>query len=198
MSETYVVEDCLIYDTATSDKTSKYSTKNLNSFTFDTDHYIANRTLGTSPASTYYSPVYIDGLTLPTDYEITVDLLMTVHDTSVQNGFNISNTVLETYSNANEASIYKIGNSQGLYYRVNGSLTRYDVGTVISANVWHRFYMKVEGTTVVAKITNLSSSTVTLDKTQTLSNIQSWKKFNLSVGGQSSAMWFKNLKVKPL
>ena len=198
-SEIVNIEDCVVYDTASTDKSSKYSTKNLNSLSFSTDHYVAYRSLGTSPSSTYYSPIYISDLTLPTNYEIVVDVLMTVHATNVQNGFNVSNTVLETYSGASEASLYKIGNSQGLYYRVNGSLTRYDSGTsAIPANTWYRFYMKVEGTSVLGKITKLSDSTVTYNKTVTMANIQSWKKFNLSVGGQSSSMYFKNLKIKAL
>lgn len=56
--------------------------------------------------------------------------------------------------------------------------------------------MKVEGTSVVGKITRLSDSTVTYNKTVTMANIQSWKKFNISNGGQSQTMHFKNVKVK--
>lgn len=138
-------------------------------------------------------------MTLPTNYEISIEVSFNTYGTNSQCGFNVSNANLQTYSGSSEASLYGIGLSQGLYYRVNGNLTRHDSGTTgISANTWYRFYMKVEGTSVVGKITKLSDGTVTYDKTVTMANIQSWKKFNISNGGQSQTMSIKNIKVKPL
>lgn len=121
LQETYSLEDCLRYDDATTDKTSNYQYNNLNSHTFSTDKYIAQRTTGTSPGSTYYSPIYPSD-TLPTDYEISVDIFSHTKETDKQFGLCVSDEYTQTYSGTNQCFFYANYNRTTLGYRVNGSL----------------------------------------------------------------------------
>lgn len=195
VSETYVLEDCFRFDSASSDNTSKYSTVNLNSLTWSTDHYVAYRSLTGSSSSTYYSQIYIDE-TLPSNYEISMDIWAS-NVQEIQSGICISDTHPQTYSGTNQAMIVYQGTAKGLMYRVNGSLTRYDNTPGISREAWYHFKMTVQGTSVTAVITDSNNSSV-YSVTQTLGNIQSWKKWNIQLGNSSHTIHWKNLKVKPL
>ena len=194
LQETYEVEDCLNYDNATKDNTSNYTTKNLNSHTFSTDKYLAERTLGSS-ANTYYSLIY-PSTTLPTDYEISVDMLALTKEQDKQFGLCISNTYTETYTGTNQCFLYANSNRMALGYRVSGSLTNYGESSSYNTNTWYTFKIKVIGTTVTVQI--LNGDTVVQSWNGTLSNIQSWKKIMLITGGQSNTIYWKNLKIKPL
>ena len=194
LQETYSIEDCLNYDIATKDNTSNYTTKNLNSHTFSTDKYIAERTLGSS-ANTYYSLIY-PSTTLPTDYEISVDMLALTKEQDKQFGLCVSDTYTETYTGTNQCFLYANSNRMALGYRVSGSLTNYGESSSYNINTWYTFKIKVSGTTVTVQI--LNGSTVVQSWNGTLSNIQSWKKIMLITGGQSNTIYWKNLKIKPL
>lgn len=196
-SETYTIEDCLIYDTCGTDKTSDYSNSYLTGLTFDTDHYIASRNSSTSSTG-YYSPIYIDGVTLPTNFEASIDLKLTSKTGSDwQYGICASDIYTTTYSGTNQCFNYHNYNRCALGYRVNGSLTNYGQVSSVSIDTWYKFIIKVEGTSVTSKILK-TDDTVVYTTTQTLSNIQSWKKVMLIIGGGATGMQMKNYKVKPL
>ena len=193
-SEIYV-EDCIRSDGATSDKTSNYSSNNLNSLTFSSDHYEAYRSIGTSPSSTFYSPVYIDD-TLPSDFELSVMYNSSKMNTE-QIEFIIASTHPTTYSGATELGIIVTDARRGLFHRLNGSLTWYTEASTLSNNTWYTFYLQVEGTTVTAKILDSEGDTV-YTSTQTISNAQNYKKWSIINGGTSRTLSFKNLKIKSL
>ena len=197
VSESYTVEDCLKYDGATSDKSSSYTTANLNSHTFNTDHYIAERTLSASQSTTYYSLVH-ETYDLPTDFEASVDLLVTSQSTTEhQFGLCIAPNYPETYSGTNQCLLYTNLNRFALGYRTNGSLSNYGAyNSGFNINTWYTFNIKVEGTTVTTSVKQ--GSTTIQSYTGTFSNIQSWKKLMLVIGGNSNNMYWKNLKVKSL
>lgn len=197
LQETYDVIDYVSYDDATTDKTSKYIIANLNSHTFSTDHYVAERTLSASASATYYSLVH-ETYNLPTDFEASVDLLVTNKSTSDhQFGLCISPDYPETYSGTNQCFLYSNRNRFALGYRINGSLSNYGAyNSDFSTNTWYTFYIKVQGTTVTTTIKQGSNTIQSY--TGTHSNIQSWKKLMLVIGGNSNNMYWKNLKVKAL
>ena len=195
VSEIYEVEDCFRYDNASTDKTSNYSTVNLNSLTHSTDYYSAYRSLGSSPGSTYYSQIYVDE-TLPTNYEISLDIWAS-NVTEIQSGICISDSHPQTYTGTNQGLLVYQGSAKGLLYRNNGSLTRYDNTPGISREAWYHFSMKVNGTSVTAVIKDSNNSSV-YSVTQTLGNIQSWKKWNIQLGNNAHTIRWRNLKIKPL
>ena len=195
-SNSVSIEDCIRYDGATSDKTSNYSTTNLNSLTFSTDHYEAYRSLGTSPSSTYYSPIYVDD-TLPSNFEMSVMYKASTNMNKEQTEFIISSTHPTTYSGATELGIVVSDSRRGLFHRVSGSATWYTESSTLSNNTWYTFYLKVEGTTVTAKILDSSDNTV-YTSTQTISAVQNYKKWSIINGGNSRTLHWKELKIKTL
>lgn len=197
LQERYDVIDYVSYDGATTDKASKYTIANLNSHTFSTDHYVAERTLSASASATYYSLVH-ETYNLPTDFEASVDLLVTNKSTSDhQFGLCISPDYPETYSGTNQCFLYSNRNRFALGYRINGSLSNYGAyNSDFSTNTWYTFYIKVQGTTVTTTIKQGSNTIQSY--TGTHSNIQSWKKLMLVIGGNSNNMHWKNLKIKAL
>ena len=196
LSDLHLVEDCIRYDNATTDKTSNYSSVNLNSLSFVSDHYEAYRSLGTSPASTYYSPVYIDE-TLPTNFEISVMYKASTNMNREQTELIISSTHPTTNSGTTELGIIVSDARRGLFHRVNGSATWYTESSTLSNNTWYTFYLKVEGTSVTAKILDDSDNTI-YTSTQTISAIQNYKKWSMINGANSRTLSFKNLKIKQL
>ena len=196
LSDPYLVEDCIRYDDATTDKTSNYSSVNLNSLTFSTDHYEAYRSLGTSPSSTFYSPIFIDD-NLPSNFEISVMYKASTNMNREQTELIISSTHPTTNSGTTELGIIVSDARRGLFHRVNGSATWYTESSTLSNNTWYTFYLKVEGTSVTAKILDDSDNTI-YTSTQTISAIQNYKKWSMINGGNSRTLSFKNLKIKQL
>lgn len=194
VSEIYEVQDCIRYDDATTDKTSNYQYNNLNSLTFSTDKYIAKRTIGSS-ASTYYSPIYPSD-TLPTNYEISVDMLAIAKESDKQFGLCVSDQYTQTYSGTNQCFLYANSNGTALGYRVSGSLTKYGESSSYNTDIWYTFKITVNGTSVSSQV--LNGATVVQSWSGTLSNIQSWKKIMIITGGQANTVYWKNLKVKAL
>lgn len=195
LQETYEIEDYIIYDNATTDKTSNYQYNNLNSHTFSTDKYIAQRTTGSSPASTYYSPIYPSD-TLPTNYEVSVDILTPIKETDKQFGLCISDEYTQTYTSANQCFLYANINRTALGYRVNGSLTNYGESSSYNANTWYTFKITVNGTSVSSQI--LNGDAVVQSWNGRLFNIQSWKKIMIITGGEANNIYWKNLQIKAL
>lgn len=198
LQETFVVEDCLRYDDASTDKTSDYSySSTVTSFTHSVDHYEAVKSVTVQSGANYYSPVYIDE-TLPTNFEISVDLNISGISNYIQTGLCVSDAHITTYQGVNECSVLKNTAECGLFYRVSGSLTKYAENTNLARDTWYKYLLKVEGTSVTAKIIRISDNTVMYNQTKTLSNIQSWKKWNLLMGYDKQTLSFKNLKIKAL
>lgn len=194
LQETYEVTDYIRYDDASTDKSSEYSYSNLNSFTYVTDHYEANRTLGTAE-STYYSPIYVDE-TLPSDFEISIQF-KSDSNYSDQVMLTVGTNHPITYSGTTECGILSTSQRKGLFVRNNGTGTFHTTNTGVAKDNWWTYYLKVESTSVTAKIIDSSNNEV-YSQTQTISNIQSMKKWNFIVGAHSQTVQWKNLKIKAL
>lgn len=196
VSEIYSISDRIVYDDASSDKSSKYSYLNVSSLQFVSDHYEAVTTT-TDSATNYYAPIYVtDMADLPSDYEISLDWKIPSMSTGYQGGFNISDAHITTYSGTNELLIGGSNARTGGYYRVNGNVTHYNSNTTLPTNTWLTLYLKVEGTSATFSVKN--GSTTLYSNTQTLSAISNWKKFNIIFGGVAQTGHFKNLSIKPL
>lgn len=102
-----------------------------------------------------------------------------------------------TYSGTTECGVVSTMSRKGLFVRNNGSATFHTSTTGIAKDTWHTYYLKVQGTSVTAKIYDNGGSEV-YTNTQTISNIQSMKKWNFIVGANSQTVQWKNLKIKPL
>ena len=193
LQEIYEVEDCVRYDDASSDRTSEYTTANLNSLTFVTDHYEAYRSLGVSPTSTFYSPIYAED-NLPSNFEISVD----VNTTSIlQDMLTIGNNHPSTYTGATECGIVSTSIRYGLFKRLSGTGTFYTTSGRLSANTWYKFIVQVNGTSVTGKVLN-NQGTELHSATETISDVQSWKKWNIIPADASHTLKWKNLKIKAL
>ena len=193
--QTYTLEDCFRYDDASSDKSSSYSSANLNSLTHSTDHYEAYRSIGTDNAR-YYSPIYVDD-TLPTNYEISVDLKSNASG-GYQNAISIASSHLGTYQNATEFGVLSTDARDSIYSRVNGTGSFPSNSKVLSNNTWYNYKVKVDGTSVTATITDMNN-VVKYTNTQTISIAQNHKKWSIICGSNSIyTLNWKNLKIKPL
>ena len=193
--QTYSIQDCWVYDDASSDKKSKYGYSNVSSLTHNSDHYEAVTTT-TNGSTNYYAPIYVtDMADLPSEYEISLDYKITTTGDH-QGGFNISDNHITTYSGTNELLVGGSTARTGAYYRVNGSVTHYNNQTGLPRNTWITLYLKVQGTSATFTVKN--GSTTLYSNTQTLSAISNWKKFNIVFGGVAQTGHFKNLKIKPL
>jgi len=134
---------------------------------------------------------------LPTNFEATVDIkLSSKSGADWQYGLCVSDTYTTTYTGTNQCFNYHNYNRCALGCRVNGSLSNYGAVNSVGTEEWYTFSIKVEGTSVTSKMMN--GSTVVYTTTQTLSNIQSWKKIMLIIGGTATQIQMKNYKVKPL
>ena len=184
--------DYVRYDDATSDRTSEYSTINISSHTFVTDHYEAVRPNGYGNDN-YYSPIYADD-TLPSNFELRVD----INTSSInQEQLVIAPNHPVTYTGTTESGIVSTGARYGLFKRLNGSATFYTTSGSLSANTWYTFIIQVEGTSVTGKILN-NQGTEIHSSTQTISEVQSMKKWNIIFGGAGHTLKWKNLKIKAL
>ena len=192
LQETFVIQDCIRYDDALSDKSSNYSYNGLSSLTHSTDHYEAVRT----STSNFYSPIYVDE-TLPTDFEISVEVNGTFTGSSHQEMLTFGTNHPITYSGTSEIGIVSSGARYGLFKRINGSFTAYTTTASISRNTWYKFIVKCVGSSVTAIILD-SNDNVLHNNTQTINEAQSYKKWNLIVGDISYTLKWKNLKIKAL
>lgn len=183
------------FDDASSDKSSSYSSANLNSFTHSIDHYEAIRTQTSGDTSKYYSPIYIDE-TLPSDFEMSIDILCS----SVNDGqtmITCSSSHPTTYSGASECGVLSTGVRYGLFKRVNGTFTGYATSGMLSDNTWYKFIVKKQGVSVTGKILN-SGGTELHSSTQTISEVSNYTKWNIVCGNGANTIKWKNLKIKPL
>lgn len=196
LQKTYEVEDCVRHDDASSDNTSTYNYNNLNSLTHSTDHYEAYRSIGVeSPTSTYYSPIYVDE-TLPTDFEMSIEFNSN-GAYAEQIMLTIGTNHPQSNTGTTELGLLCSSVRRGLFHRVNGSATWYTENKTLSANKWFKYYLKVEGTSVIGKIYD-SDNNLLYTTTQTISVAQNYKKWNLIIGGASQTLKWKNLKIKAL
>ncbi len=193
LEETYEITDYIRYDDGSTDKSSNYSYDNLNSFAYVTDHYEANRTLGTA-VSTFYSPIYVDD-TLPADFEISVDISCS---NIVQYGISIASNHPQTYQNTTEFGILANARRETIFSRLNGSGTfKNDYNYNLSTNDYYTFKIKVEGTTLTGTITD-SNNVVKYTNSMEVSYAQSHKKWSIIVGENENTVSFKNLRIKAL
>ena len=192
LQETYEVTDYIRYDDALSDKSSNYSYDGLSSLTHSTDHYEAVRT----STSNYYSPIYVDE-TLPTDFEIAVDVNGTFTNNNHQDMLTFGANHPTTYSGTSEIGVVSTGARYGLFKRINGTFTAYTTSGSLQSNTWYKFVVRCVGTTVTATILD-NNNNVLHNNTQTINEAQSYKKWNLIVGEGAYTLKWKNLKIKAL
>ena len=197
-SDEIQIEDDLFYDNGKSDKTSQYSYVNLNSLTWDTDHYVVVRTLGTY-SSNYYSPIHVSTVEeLSTNYELSCDIKFLDIQGELQTGIEIASNHPQTYINGNECILFQGLSKKGLLLKVNGNNTDYRTNGNLSANKYYKFIIQVNGINVTANIIDITDDSTVYTTTQTISQLSTWKKWNIIVGGIAQTIHFKNLKIKEL
>ena len=195
LNKRYNIIDYLRCDDGKTDKSAIYSTINLNSLTHNPDgYYEAYRSLNESPVNTYYSLIYIDE-DLPSDYEISVDYNVSRIDSSIQYEIQISNIRNNTYQGASAYGLLHTYRASW-YERINGAISGLDTQQIISTNAWFTFKVAKKGSIMTTTIMDAEGN-VLYNKEGTISQI-SFKKWNIVLGGNSTTLKWKNLKIKPL
>lgn len=192
--ETYAIEDCLRYDTATSDKTSSYTSPSVFRgsgtplFTFDNSNgYKLGKSSGNGDV---WLPVYdITGLT---HFKLEFDQYCNAKN-------NTSNTGALFYKDStNYHELFYAIQSTCTFFNltcVNGS-TNYTnpSATNVNANTWLHYEITVDNGSISLKASR--EDTVMYQNTYTMAVTAS--KIGVLTGWNAGYTYVKNIKVKPL
>ena len=194
LQEIFVLEDCRFFDNASTDRSSDYTNTNISSVTHSDGAYTVVSSASSS-TSTYYAMVTPTGVSMPSNFEASVDMYFTTDPNS-----NLAHVLIATNSltsNSNSLNSAELG-----HYRVNkgfitrpwdDSLARRTNGT-LSDNTWYKFIIQYNNG-VFTGIIKQGDTTVFSD------SISMSKTFNY-VGACENAghntYKFKNLKIKAL
>ena len=170
VSETYSIEDCYLYDTCSTNKTSNYSTDGT--LTFDTDHYVFT---GSNKKVTLCS----------TNDSVQISAEVWSDNRNVGIGFyNDSN---------NYVALYGVSNGTGLGYNTNGSFNSKRTSGTISKNTYYKYYLTQSGGTITGSIYTMGDSKFG-EWTYSHANYNTEILWN----AWENTMYVKNIKVKKL
>ena len=195
-SETYSLEDCLNFDSGTSDNSSKYALTNITSITHSNDGYYTVVSGASSSMSSYYGLVTFKDTTVPTNFKLSGDLKFT-HYTSSGDIIHCLQACTSLTSDANtivgmQCGEYKV--STGLMARPWNDGHNSRANTQLSSDVWYAIEMSYNNGTwsgvVKSNGSTVWSGSVSVSKTINYVGI--------SESGGHNTFYFKNLKLKAL
>ena len=193
VSKTYIIEDCIDYDNATSDKSSKYGSNiSLRNNGTATLSYDANQYYKITISSDGEGFIPINSLTGLDDFVVEFDTQINYNE-GFGSGFSIY------ASNSNWASVYQHQESLTHSKQVNGTFTYGSESVNNPSNTWLHYKITVTNNAVNIKLYN--GDTLLKEYSETYSHIA----FGNNIKYGFSTVWrrgricpFKNLKIKPL
>ena len=193
-SETYAVQDCLLYDDATSNKVSNYDTFNT-TLTYDTDHYQAVSSNSSATSNYFAFTSHKTDFQLPRNLEIEVDIKQT-NNLNGQWGISFTNShgVSTSTKYATCGGFAGTSNQKGII--CNSPWGSQRTSGALSLDTWYHFKITVNGTTVTFKLMN--GDTVLFNDSLTVSFMSELTHLNVHQGQSANTVHFKNLKIKPL
>lgn len=183
VSEIYVLEDCWLYDDASSDKSSNYSKTSNLTVTYDTDHYVLtnsaqNQFLNLAEDLDNVSFELNAKLIKPTTAGLTCFGLMDKTNTLTNTGLlsiELTRTVFLTFNKGT----YGTAQSQNVS---KDSSTYYD------------YILTVDGSSLTGKVYNGSTELYNKSTTKSLSK----KYYNVGLTSNNAELHIKKIKIKPL
>lgn len=182
-SETYSIEDCWLYDNASSNKSSNYTKTSSLSVTYSTDHYV----LSNSAQNQF--------LNIAEDYDnvaFEVEAKLIQPATAGNNGFGLMDT---TNSLKNTAFLtIELSRTQFLTF-TNGTY-----GTSGSQNItkdnskYYTYIVTVNGNSVNGKVYDSGTQLYSANVTKSLTK----KYYNIGLTSNNSIMHIKKIKIKAL
>lgn len=186
LQETYEIEDCHIYDSGLTDKSSNYVKSTGMSMTHSTDHYILSNTIENSFVN------FVDGL----------DNVLFECDWSAQsdtyiNGLICSDRQLEFYNDVALLRGFDVG--KGWCITIKHDDVRYtnlnETVVAYSKDTYNKLQMSINGDTIINKV---YSSDGTELYSITVSKSVSNKYLSAFLGQVNATAYIKNIKVKAL
>ena len=168
--QTYAIEDCYLYDTCSTDKTSNYNTNGT--LTFDTDHYVFT---GKDKNVTLYS----------TNESVQISAEISSDNRNVGIGFY--------NDNSNYVALYGVSSGTGLGYNNNGTFGSSRTSSTLSKNTYYKYYLSQSNGTVTGSIYTTEDSKFG-EWTYSHNNYNDEILWN----AWENNMYVKNIKVKKL
>lgn len=192
VSKTFVIQDVLKYDGASSDKSNTYTKTDNISLSFDTDHYVAVSSVGSNVGSNFYGLIS-PNLAFTDDIEIECDIKQTSTVSSIF-GIIVMNAMSKSSSDITHyAQVSNYVGTKGI--TCNPWIDKRSQGS-LSTNTWYHFMITITDGTITASIkqgdTTVYSDSISYSYVSSLNNIC------LSVSQYPNTIHFKNLKIKPL
>ena len=185
VSETYDIQDCLIWDTSSNANISEYTASKA--FTYDSTeqaYYI----------STSSSMSIVRGNFDNTDYEAEVDIKLNSSASSTGSVYyGISNQILKPNDKTDYCAT-KFDTAFGTFYRLHDSGNSNSSSQSYSTNVWYTIRATKSGTTLLAEL--ISNGSVIATKSVSISNPTETMQLLMFI--TKGNFYFKNLKLKPL
>ena len=175
-SETYEIQDCVRYDSASTDKVSDYSVPSGLSMSWSTDHYVIT--------SSVQSDRFIDFVEVGSeDFEITALINTTNRNMGISLYTDSTHTI----------GLYGVSSGTGFMYQNGGSAVANRTSGTLTNNIWYKYTLRKENSTYTGIIETLDG-TVFGTWTQSVAN---FTKARL-VSAWNSSMQIKDIKVKRL
>ena len=196
------MEDCKVYDTVSSDNSSRYSTNiqlrnnSGGTFTYDSNGYYIGKITSSTSGETGFQISPLDGIT--TDLKIEFDGYMK----QVISSYSRPSTLgIGVYLDSNNFYMLKGDGSSHCYWigkKVNGSYSENNTSSsIFNENEWIHYECTIQGTTMTMVATNSSNQSVTWS--QTIPTRATGVKYCFPITWQTNAVWWvKNIKIKAL
>jgi len=182
LQETYELEDCHIYDSGLTDKSSNYIKSTGMSMTHSTDHYILSNTTENSFVN------FIDGLD-----NVLFECDWSAQSDTYMNGICCSDRQTELYNfgglmrGDNWSISVKFDN--GSYHNMN------EESSTTDKNKYEKLQMKIEGNNIIHTVFNENGTVIyTYSYSKAISN----KYLSAFFSNANSSAYVKNIKVKAL
>ena len=182
LQETYELEDCHIYDSGLTDKSSNYVKSTGMSMTHSTDHYILSNTTENSFVN------FIDGLD-----NVLFECDWSAQSDTYMNGICCSDRQTELYNfgglmrGDNWSISVKFDN--GSYHNMN------EESSTTDKNKYEKLQMKIEGNNIIHTVFNENGTVIyTYSYSKAISN----KYLSAFFSNANSSAYVKNIKVKAL
>ncbi len=187
------IMDYIVYDDATSNKSSNYDLTNI-SLSFDNDHYISVSSTTSSGNNNYMGFIEPKNMEALSDFSIECDIKC-VSGTG-QNGLIDIDNIVTVSGNQKAVELISAFNSndKGIVFRPWDVSNR--VKTALSKNIWYTFKLQIIGTSVTGVISQ--NGVNVYSKTATYTNASELQHICIYQADVASTIHWKNLKIQKL
>lgn len=193
LSDETQIMDYIVYDDATSNKSSNYDLTNI-SLSFDNDHYVSVSSTTSSGNNNYMGFIEPKNMEALPNFSIECDIKC-VSETG-QNGLIDIDNIVTVSGNQKAVELISAFNSnqKGIVFRPWDGSNR--VNTALSKNIWYTFKLQIIGTSVTGVISQ--NGVNVYSKTATYANASELQHICIYQADVASTIHWKNLKIQKL